>query len=259
MDIQLFERFAPIIRSLSAAELEGADSLNARLRLAQAGNLEVSYAPFEYINPPARIVIVGITPGRTQMLNALKEARRQLNLGADSMTALVAAKRSGAFSGTMRLHLVNMLDHVGINRWLGIPSCAEFFGTAAHLIQTTSVLRNPVFIDGRDYNGAPSMTAHPLLRDQLLTYFKEDAGALSKAVFVPLGDKVAEALHYMAEHGHIDRSRILDGMPHPSGANGERIAYFLGRKSRSALSSKTDPDKLDRARARLLQKVIALT
>ena len=38
-------------------------------------------------------------------------------------------------------------------------------------------------------------------------------------------------------------------MPHPSGANAERISYFLGRKPRERLSAKTDPHKLDGARA----------
>lgn len=258
MDKNLFERFAPIIRSLSAAELEGAASLNAKLRLAQEDKVEVCYAPFEYINKQARIVIVGITPGRTQMLNALKEARRQLDCGADTANALMSAKRTGGFSGSMRPNLVSLLDHVGLNKWLGIRSCDEIFGAAAHLVQTASVLRNPVFLDGANYNGTPNMTRHPLLREQLLTYFGEDVQYLSKAVFIPLGDKVTEALHFVSERGMLDRSRILDGLPHPSGANAERIAYFLGRKNRSALSVKTDPVKIDQARSDMLRKVAAL-
>lgn len=76
MDTNLFERFSPAIRSLTTAELAGAASLNAKLTLAHDGVIEVCYAPFEHINPQARVVIVGITPGRTQMLNALKEARQ---------------------------------------------------------------------------------------------------------------------------------------------------------------------------------------
>lgn len=258
MDTRLFEQFAPIIRSLSAAELDGAPSLDTKLRLAVDGKVQVCYAPFEYINPLARVVIVGITPGRTQMLNALREARQQLDRGADSMTALVAAKRTGAFSGPMRPNLVSLLDHVGVNRLLGVRTCDELFGASAHLVQTTSVLRNPVFVDGENYNGTPNMTRHALLREQLMTHFGEDARALPNAVFVPLGDKVAEALHFVADRGLLDRSRILDGLPHPSGANAERIAYFLGRKSRSALSAKTNPDKLDQARSSMILKVAAL-
>lgn len=258
MNTKLFERFSPVILSLSAAELDGAPSLNSKLRLAQDGKVEVCYAPFEFINPKARVVIIGITPGRTQMLNAIKEARHQLDLGTDKVSALIAAKRTGAFSGAMRPNLVGLLDCVGVNRWLGIRTCDELFGTASDLVQTTSVLRNPVFIDGENYNGTPNMTRHPLLRAQLMTHFGEDAKALPKAVFVPLGDKVAEALHFLADQGLLERNRILNGLPHPSGANAERIAYFLGRKNRNALSVKTNADKLDQARDGMIRKVMAL-
>ena len=258
MQKQLIERFAPVIRTLSASELDGSSSLNDKLRLAQDGDIEICYAPFEYINPQARVVIVGITPGRTQMLNALTEARKQLDRGSDLATTLVAAKQTGAFSGAMRPNLVNLLNHIGINRLLKIPTCDALFGSAAHLVQTTSVLRNPVFICGENYNGTPNMTRHPLLREQLITHFGEDAKALPNALFVPLGDKVTEALHFLADRGMMNRNRILDGLPHPSGANAERIAYFLGNKSRSALSAKTNADKLDQARAAMIQRVSAL-
>src|SRR5690606_4431370 len=147
--------------------------------------------PFEYVNREARVVIVGITPGQTQMLNAVKEAHRQLNLATDEQSTLRAAKSTGAFSGSMRPNLVGLLDTIGLNRWLGIQSCDSLFGADAHLVQTTSVLRNPVFVNGKNYNGTPDMVRHPLLRAQLLQCFGEDAKKLSKAVFIPLGDKVA--------------------------------------------------------------------
>lgn len=258
MQKQFFEQYASAIRSLSTAELNGSSTLNTKLRLAQEGNIEVCYAPFEYINPEARVVIVGITPGRTQMLNALKEARKQLDMSADPESALIAAKRVGAFSGSMRPNLISLLDCVGINRWLGVGSCDVLFGTASHLVQTASVLRNPVFINGKDYNGSPDMTRHPLLRTQLLSCFGEDIKLLPKAIFIPLGDKVAAALHFLADNGCLDHDRILDGLPHPSGANAERIAYFLGKKSLDELSVKTNPAKLDGARDLLIRKVLAL-
>lgn len=186
----------------------------------------------------------------------LKEARRQLDLGADPASALIAAKQTGAFSGTMRPNLVSLLDRIGINRWLGIRTCAELFGAASHLMQTASLLRNPVFINGENYNGNPDMIRHPLLRTQLLSYFGEDTKSLPNAVFVPLGDKVATVLDYMAEQGYIDHNRILEGLPHPSGANAERIAYFLGKKKQSVLSAKTNPAKLDLARNLLIRKAM---
>ena len=258
MDTSLFTKFSPTIRALSPTELAGSAGLDAKLTLATEGKMKVCYVPFEYINPNAKVVIVGITPGRTQMINAIKEARRQLDGGTDASAALMAAKQTGAFSGAMRPNLINLLDSVGVNKWLGITSCDLLFGKSAHLVQTASVLRNAVFIDGENYNGTPNMTRNPFLREQLLRYFGEDAKALRNAVFVPLGDKVAEALFFLAGHGLLKEQQILDGLPHPSGANAERIAYFLGRKARSALSAKTDANKLDSARERMLTKVAAL-
>lgn len=254
----LFETYSPIIKALNPDELRGAPSLNARLRITQDGPLEVCYVPFEQVNHRARVVIVGITPGRTQMINAIQEARRQIDAGSDASITLAAAKKVGAFSGPMRPNLVNLLDHIGINRWLGIDSCDALFGSASDLVHTTSVLRNAVFINGENYNGTPSMLRNPLLREQILSQFGSDAMTLSQAVFVPLGDKVAEALHFVADQGLLKRERILDGLPHPSGANAERIAYFLGRKGREDLSAKTNPKKLDFARASMLAKIAAV-
>ena len=258
MDTTQFKQFSIVIRSLSPDDLAGDPSLNKKLRIAQDGLVEVCYAPFEYINPKARIVIVGITPGRTQMLNALRECRRQLDAGADDQQALKAAKQIGAFSGAMRPNLVALLNHVGLQNWLGISSCDALFGEASSMVQTASVLRNPVFVNGDNYNGTPNMITHPLLQKQLIDGLGQDAKALPDAVFIPLGDKVALALHFLADRGLIAQKRILDGLPHPSGANAERIAYFLGNKERTALSRKTSPDKLDQARAGLMARVAEL-
>ena len=255
MQTSHFKYFAPIIRSLTSAELDGSPLLNAKLRIAQDGPLEVCYAPFEYINPKARIVIVGITPGRTQMLNALRELRRQLDAGSGQAAALRAAKLTGAFSGAMRPNLVALMDAIGLHSWLGIKSCSDLFGLSSELVQTASVLRNPVFLKGENYNGTPSMVRDKLLQAQLLEGFGQDIKALPRAVYVPLGYKVTEALYFLADRGILNRQQILDGLPHPSGANAERIAYFLGKKERSTLSVKTNADKLDQMKSAILEKV----
>lgn len=258
MHHDLFARFAPVIRTLSPSELAGAASIYDKLRIAQAANIEVCYAPLEHVNRDARVVIVGITPGRTQMLNAVRETRRLLDSGASMTAVLQATKRAAAFSGTMRPNLIALLDCVGLHRWLGIPSCSELFSSASHLAQTASLLRSPVFVSGENYNGKPDMTRHGMLQEQLMTQFGEDAKRWGDAVFVPLGDTVAEGLSLLADRGLISPEAILTGIPHPSGANAERISYFIGKKSRSALSAKTDPTKLDSARQKLTEKLQAL-
>ena len=62
-------------------------------------------------------------------------------------------------------------------------------------------------------------------------------------------------LRKFAAHALINVDCLLDGLPHPSLANAERIAYFLGRKRRNDLSAKTRADVIDAARDELLRKV----
>jgi len=50
----------------------------------------------------------------------------------------------------------------------------------------------------------------------------------------------------------------LHGLPHPSGANAERINFFLGKKEKEHLSSRTNGDKITRAKEELLEKVSSL-
>lgn len=251
----IFHQYSNTIRNLDIDSIKNVQSIPYSLRMEQDGDLSVYYIPFEYVNPLARIVLVGITPGFTQIINAMREAQRQLKSGADDLATLYAAKRTGAFSGSMRPNLVGMLDHLGVNDWLGINSSDELFGSANHLVHTTSALRHPVFLKDENYNGTPNMTKHPMLRRFLLGHFAQEVAMLKDAIYVPLGPKVSEAMSWLVKEGVIDGSRVLDGMPHPSGANAERIAYFLGKKTKNNLSVKTDPVKLDHAKAALIAKM----
>jgi hypothetical protein len=227
--------------------------------LARAGTVSAHYIPFDYVNHEARLVLVGISPGFVQWKNAVREARRLLAQGAAQDDVLRAAKYTGAFSGAIRPNLVALLDHVGLQRWLGIASCASLFGEHADLMHVTAVLRHPVFIDWKNYNGAsPNMLTTPLLQAQLLDYFAAEARALPGAVVVPLGPKVGLALDWLAARGVLAADRILHGIPHPSGANAERIAYFLGRKDKAALSRQTNGAQIDADRQALRAKMAAL-
>jgi hypothetical protein len=82
--------------------------------------------------------------------------------------------------------------------------------------------------------------------------------ALPDAVWVPLGPKATEGVDWLVRNGVLNAARVLNGLPHPSGANAERIAYFLGRKARDALSFKTDATALNYARERLIGQIAAL-
>jgi len=253
-----FTQFAPAIQTLDLDRISQPSDIPASFRLGQNGPLTSHYIPFDHVNPSARLVLVGITPGFTQWKNAMREAQRQLRAGASVDVAHRAAKQTGAFSGAMRPNLIGLLDHIGLHQWLGLTSCDALFGSANQLVQTTSILRHPIFVDGQNYNGSPSMVRSPFLCAQIEAHFAEETRALNKAVFVPLGPKVSEGLDWLVQRGLIPSDQILHGLPHPSGANAERISYFLGRKDRSMLSAKTDPTRLDAINRDLKERVARL-
>jgi hypothetical protein len=257
-DLLLFDRFRQAMIDVDLASVAAPGDIPASLMIAQEARLASYYIPFESVNTTARVVIVGIAPGFTQWKNAVAEAKRQLAAEADRAQVLHAARLTGAFSGAIRPNLAALLDAIGLNRWLGIASCLSLFSQHAAMAQVTSALRHPVFVNGKNYSGSPGMVGTPFLREQVLRFFADEARMLSQAVFAPMGGSVSEALDWLAAQGMIDPQRILHGLPHPSGANAERIAYFLGRKERATLSAKTNATQLDTARARLLAQVAAL-
>lgn len=58
----------------------------------KADQIDMAWAPFDHINRQARIAIVGITPGREQMGNALIEYQDQRKAGvrhADALLSLI--------------------------------------------------------------------------------------------------------------------------------------------------------------------------
>lgn len=95
MKTDLIEKYAPILCGSTPPVVR-----DPRLLMDTSGDVKIYYAPFEYINPSARIVLVGITPGPTQMVNANNEALRALQAGKSSTEAIQAAKSVGALSGS---------------------------------------------------------------------------------------------------------------------------------------------------------------
>ena len=250
-------RFAPMIAA-STGDLLLIDDLIRALTLAEDGHLSVVWSPFECLPSRARLAIVGITPGRVQAENGLQAFRNALLAGRDIQEALREAKSVGSFSGAMRANLVAMLDHVGLQRALLVASCAELFSPRVDAVHFTSALRYPVFFRGENYNGVPNMLRTPFLRHWVDTTLAEETRALPGAVWVPLGPKPTAALLYLASKGLLGVGQILDGLPHPSGANAERVSFFLERKLKADLSARTPPEPIERAREVLKVRIASL-
>ncbi len=199
--------------------------------------LSCHYAPFEYLNREAKLILVGITPGRTQMNRALNAARAALAAGAClDDDAARQVKRHASLSGPMRGTVVAMLDRLGYAHRLGIACASSLWSTDDHLVQFCSLLKFPVFLGGRNYNGTPGPTRDADLSRLLHEHFVRDMQALPQdAMLVPLGDTVLATLVALKRQGRLRQAlTTFEGAPvappHPSGANAEAIALLFAKE-----------------------------
>jgi hypothetical protein len=202
------------------------------LLLSRADRVTVRYRPSDFVNPAARVVIVGITPGLHQAFLACQTAQQAIRAGLEPNEVLKRARAVAAFAGPMRTNLIEMLDGIGVDKALGITGTDELFEQRADLLHATSALLYPVFLDGKNYTGHPSPLRFPILKafvDQVLT---AELAMAPDAFVIPLGKAVSELLRAEVDRGALSADRCLFDFPHPSGANGHRIKqYKAHRKS----------------------------
>ncbi len=232
------ESMVAFIRSLpERRELTRGDLLVDALKLSEetSKGLVVYDAPFGWINEDARVALIGVTPGFTQMQIAFQAVRRHLIAGKSQEDACRLVKYEASFAGSMRTNLIRMLEELEMHEILGLSSPGDLFGTASHLLHTTSAVRFPTFLDGRNYTGSrPPILRSPFLMRYVREILAPELSSLQSAVFIPLGKSVGGVLAVLEEEGLIPDGRTLYGFPHPSGANGHRERQFAEAKSQLA-------------------------
>lgn len=203
------------------------------LFLFDDAQLSVVYAPVDFVNTRARVVLAGLTPGWRQA-QAAYAAHAEV-CGAADEPAGFEIKRRSAFAGSMRTNLIGMLDELELGRHLGVGSAAALFAEQASLLHATSVLRYPVFKAGKNYAGQnPKPVGHPFLRAMLERLCAPELESVPDALIIPLGKAAEEGLDYLTELGRLRADRWLRGLPHPSAANGHRKAEFSRAKAELA-------------------------
>lgn len=230
--------------------------LPEELKISTFGRYATYYAPFESINTEAKIVLCGITPGISQACLALSTAKQLMKEGRDREDVLKGAKATASFAGAMRKNLAAMMDYIGLQQYLGISSTKELFAQHSNLVHYTSALRNPIVRDGKNYSGGSAMVNEPYLWDQIDSVLAAELESLPpNTIVIPLGGSVESVFKQLGDKRNFDMSRVLLGLPHPSGANAERISYFCENKQREHLSKKTNPDKIETRRHSLIAQV----
>ncbi|KIY21023.1 hypothetical protein [Mesobacillus subterraneus] len=208
--------------------------LTKEFLLTKEGRLEVYYCTHnEYINPKAKVFIVGITPGFQQMSKSIAVARSLIEKRKPVTEIPYLSKREARFSGVLRNHIIEMLDDLELQKWLALESCAQLFNEKDNLLHTTSLIPYAVFNNRENYTGHhPKILKNKMLMGFLKSYFEPQACMLQNAIVVPLGKSVEEVMRLYVSEGLLEEKNILFGFPHPSGANGHRLPQFNRNKEK---------------------------
>ena len=184
-------------------------------------NIEIYYAPFDYINQKAKIMIVGITPGFQQML----QSYFVINEG----KSLKTVKDQSSFKGSMRVNLIKFLNELEVNKYLKIKSCESLFDKDSNLVHTTSLVKYPVFDKGKNYSGS-NILKKRILINFIEKNFVKELRKLQDVIIVPLGNTVSSTIDHLNEKFNLKLKCFLKGFPHPSGLNGRRNQQFKENK-----------------------------
>ena len=198
-------------------------------------NIEIYYAPHnEYLNPKAKVFIIGITPGFQQMSTAIGTARKELEVSDNIEEIQYKCKVAARFSGSLRKNIISMLDGIELNNMFKLRSCCQLFDEDDYLLHTISLIPYPVFVKGENYTGhTPKLIKSQFLMKYIYDNFINELNKMEKSeeiLLIPLGKAVEEVLIKLKEDGVIKEEQILLGFPHPSGANVNRVTQFENNK-----------------------------
>ena len=195
--------------------------INSKFLINTENNIKIYYAPFDYINLKAKIMIVGITPGFQQMLQSFEV----INEG----KSLKEVKDLSSFKGSMRTALIKYLDELEVNKKLKVKSCESLFNKNSKYLHTTSLVKYPVFDKGKNYSGA-NILKKKILLDFIEKNFLQELKTLKKSIIIPLGNTVSSTIEYLNNKYDLKLSCFLKGFPHPSGANARKNIQFKENK-----------------------------
>lgn len=176
---------------------------------------------FDYQNIEAKVVIVGITPGNSQ-LDGSREGLSPKEV-----------KRKYAFAGNMRPNLIDMLNYIGVNRLLGLESCSSLWGDDFDKVDMTSLLKEATYELKKDGSRMMFKDVKKIAKSEKLTamleegFVKDCTKYENDVLYVACGPGVYNMLKKFQTEGRI-RGEVV-GISHPSGANIGRIQCYLGK------------------------------
>ena len=173
---------------------------------------------FDYVNPKAEVVIVGITPGNSQQKGS-REGMSPREI-----------KRKYAFAGTLRKNMVKMLDYIGLNSLLRIDTCASLWEQDFDRVEMTSLLKDATYVVGQRgktmFKDTEIIAKSKELSEKYENGFVRDCEQYKQAkLFVACGQGVYDELMKLKGRGVIAAPVVA--IAHPSGNNAIRVKYYM--------------------------------
>lgn len=193
-----------------------------------ACGIEILWAPFDYVNRNAKLVLIGVTPGPEQAFRSYVAVRSAIARGADPQAELASIKASSSFRGkVMEPNLMSILEHSGVAERAGIENIDRLWTDEAHKVHFTSTIRYPTFINGELFNNQINSLAHPELKRYVEGFLVEELLSVpDDAVIVALGSKGPKIVRHAAKVAGINQKRVV-ALPHPSGSASGAVRDFL--------------------------------
>ena len=242
MERNLFYRYAPLIEQHGGSAQGRVD-----MEVGREPKHTLQYIPFEHVNSEARLVIVGITPGPSQIALAYTTAQSLLKSHRPIDEIMLEIKKIGAFGGaSMRPNLVKILRHFRFDELLEIDDVESLWSENSSLLHSTSVVPHAAF---RISHGKEKMFAgsfdevmrSSLLRECFMDCFVPSLMEIqSEAHYVGLGACPQAALRWCVKKDLLREEQVLGAFCHPSSSGGSTIKYYLREATRSDLKS-NDP------------------
>ncbi|TNC74334.1 hypothetical protein [Rubellimicrobium roseum] len=225
--------------SLTAATLRRTPELEIYPAPGEADceGISVVWAPFDAVNPHAKLAIVGVTPGPNQAERALLAARRAALAGHDPTHEITQIKCESSFRGkqgtndrAIEENLKALLEHSGVAERVGIDDVDELWKAEAHKVHFTSTLRYPTFIGDKLFNNQIDSLKHPFLRLMIEDLLAAELRQLpSDAIIAVLGRRGPGVVRHAARLAGLDLTRIV-ALQHPSPNNHDGVRQYLAKE-----------------------------
>jgi hypothetical protein len=265
-EIQTIQRLATHLLSLTEGEIprliaDGYILKDAFFSPVIADRFATFFAPFDSVNDSADVVLIGITPGKRQAIDALLTLRSALKNGKPVADAAARAKQVASFNGEMRDVAAVLMDYFRLNDVFGVEKSAMLFDKMAHRTHNTSVLRYSVLewktVNKKgsktsgwfNYGGDDKIFKRPFMRKMIEEKLVPELQLFPNAWLVPFGPTPAFVLDELVRKGVIGGDRVLAGLNHPSGSQWNRHNCQMDRVDHSTCSPNVGCAKVQAARS----------